>query len=196
MAGVGSALGAAWPSWALSPTPRPTPGPFYPRRTPIDHDNDLILLGEDGEPARGTITHLHGRILAESGEPIPNARVEIWQCDFNGHYHHTGREHPGLDAAFQGFGRAGSDAQGHYAFRTIRPVPYAGRTPHIHFRVEARGYRTLTTQLYVRGEALNQRDFLFQNLSADEQARTQADFVATTSPDAQLEAKFDLVLAG
>jgi len=80
------------------------------------------------------------------GAPVAGAVVEIWQCDAEGHYRHPG-DGDRADPAFQAFGRVAVDAQGGWQFRTIRPVAYSGRTPHIHVKVR-RGSRTLlTTQL-------------------------------------------------
>src|SRR5437764_655947 len=70
----------------LARTPRLTEGPFYPRRLPLDTDNDLIVINKSLTPAVGTITHLTGRVLSLAGEPINNVLVEIWQCDNNGVY--------------------------------------------------------------------------------------------------------------
>src|SRR5436309_6832492 len=70
----------------LARTPRLTEGPFYPRRMPLDTDNDLIIINKSLTPAVGTITHLTGRVLSTSGEPVNNATVEIWQCDAKGVY--------------------------------------------------------------------------------------------------------------
>src|SRR5205085_7260527 len=70
----------------LARTPRLTEGPFYPRRLPLDTDNDLIIIKDSITPAVGEITHLTGRVLSLSGEPINDAVVEIWQCDAKGIY--------------------------------------------------------------------------------------------------------------
>src|SRR5262249_31797239 len=88
----------------LARTPRLTEGPFYPPRLPLDTDNDLIILGNSTTPAVGQITHLTGRVLSHSGEPVNNATVEIWQCDGKGVYLAQGRNRGG-DPNFQGFGR-------------------------------------------------------------------------------------------
>ena len=120
----------------LARTPKQMEGPFYPDKLPLDTDNDLIIVNDELTPAVGEITHLTGRILDTQGEPLRNALVEIWQCDSNGAYLHSGttnRER--RDAHFQGFGRFLTGSTGQYYFRTIKPVAYPGRTPHIHFKV-------------------------------------------------------------
>ena len=144
-------------------TPRQTAGPFYPTQFPLDTDNDLVMLRGSAARAEGAVTHVMGRVLGPNGKPITNAVVEIWQCDARGRYLHPGDTggRP-RDRAFQGYGRAVSDADGAYRFRTIKPVPYPGRTPHIHFAIQAPGGRKLVTQMYVAGEPLNARDGLYQ----------------------------------
>jgi len=180
---------------ALKPTPRQTRGPFYPVRFPPDSDNDLVRVQGRAARAMGEVTHLAGRILDIDGNPIEKARVEIWQCDAGGVYHHPGdRGRKRLDQNFQGYGRTLSDTGGAYRFRTIQPVPYPGRTPHIHFAVQAPGFRELVTQMYVAGHPQNARDFLYRNV-ADTGAIIAADF----RPAAELErgalkARFDLVM--
>ncbi|MEM9656973.1 MAG: protocatechuate 3,4-dioxygenase [Planctomycetota bacterium] len=151
---------------ALLKTPRQTEGPFYPNKLPLDTDNDLLIINEGVTPALGKITHLGGRILSAAGEPIRNAVVEIWQVDHRGVYLHT--DSPGQsqrDKNFQGYGRFMTGGNGEYYFRTIKPTPYPGRTPHIHVAVSRNGRRVLTTQFYIKGEPLNARDFLYNGIS-------------------------------
>jgi protocatechuate 3,4-dioxygenase beta subunit len=110
-------------------------------------------------------------VCDRAGAPLAGALVEIWQCDANAVYHHpAGGATAERDPHFQGYGRALADAEGRFAFRTIRPVPYPGRTAHIHLRVEAAGLRPLGTQLYLAGEPGNERDFLYRTLDAAERA--------------------------
>jgi protocatechuate 3,4-dioxygenase beta subunit len=110
------------------------------------------------------VTHLRGRVLDVGGAPVPGAVVEIWQCDALGRYRHPRDRQNGRDGGFQGRGRVTAAADGSYAFRTIRPVAYPGRTPHIHAAVAAPGRQPLVTQFYVDGEPLNERDGLFAAL--------------------------------
>ena len=145
----------------LLPTPRQTTGPFYPLELPLDSDSNLVEVAGRPAPAAGQVVHLFGRVLTETGKPVPDARVEIWQCDNQGRYHHPGDRGGNADPNFQGYGQRQSDPEGAYRFRTIKPVPYPGRTPHIHVAVSGPEFETLTTQLYLRGHRLNQRDGLF-----------------------------------
>src|SRR5437868_5982605 len=134
-------------------TPRQTEGPFYPDKLPLDTDNDLIVVNDSVTSAVGQVTWLSGRVLDPRGDPIRNALVEIWQCDNNGAYLHSGtgnKDH--RDSNFQGFGRFLTGSKGEYYFRTIKPVPYPGRTPHIHYAVKYKGQSKFTTQCYVKGD--------------------------------------------
>ena len=155
-----------------APTPSATEGPFYPDRMPRDEDSDLVLIEGAVREAGGEILHLAGRVLNAAGSPLPGVRVEIWQCDANGVYLHSGDRRRGMrDRDFQGFGHAIADSGGRYGFRTIVPVPYPGRTPHIHVKVRRQGRDMLTTQLYRAGHPQNSSDFLFQRMTPAEQTR-------------------------
>jgi len=157
--------GASVEAADLVPTPRQSAGPFYPTAFPSDADNDLVVLRGAEAKAEGVVTHVMGRVLGRDGRPIPGATVEIWQCDARGRYLHPGdRGAAPRDGAFQGYGRSVAGADGGYRFRTIRPVAYPGRTPHIHFAVTAPDRRELVTQMYVAGEPLNERDGLYRSI--------------------------------
>ncbi|MGO1118878.1 dioxygenase family protein [Rhodovibrionaceae bacterium A322] len=157
-------------------TPAGPEGPFYPTRIPWDDDADLLFVtGQEGE-APGEVLYLEGRLLDANGRPLPSAQIEIWQCDVDGIYRHPGDpRYKQRDSRFQGFGHAMTDAMGLFAFRTIVPVPYGSRTPHIHVRVLIKGRLLLTTQLYRRGFDQNRSDFLFNRLEPGEQERVLMD---------------------
>lgn len=182
---------------ALLPTPPQSEGPFYPPSLPRDIDADLVRVTGLDARAMGTVTHVVGRVLDRDGRPVPRALVEIWQCDANGRYLHPGdRGRNPRDPAFQGYGRTLTDAGGGYRFRTIRPVPYPGRTPHIHFKVAVPGLGELTTQMYVKGEPGNARDFLLNSVR-DPAARER--LLVELSPAEAIESgaltgTFDIVL--
>ena len=144
----------------LPATPRQTEGPFYPEDWRGDADNDLVLVKGEAAKALGQVLHVEGRVLQVSGRPIAGAAVEIWQCDVHGIYRHSSDEGGGRrrDGGFQGRGRTLTDDGGRYRFRTIRPVAYASRTPHIHFKIAPQAGRALVTQMYVAGEPSNARD--------------------------------------
>jgi len=154
-----------------APTPRQTAGPFYPVEFPADGDNDLVSVKGQPGTAKGELLLLAGTVVDPGGKPVAGARVEIWQCNAAGRYHHPGdRSGAPLDPAFQGWGQFVTGADGAYRFRTIKPVPYPGRTPHIHFRVTGRGLQDLVTQMYVDGEPGNARDGLYTSLGPAERA--------------------------
>ena len=179
----------------LEPTPRQPAGPFYPAELPLDDDNDLTRVRGRGGVASGEISDLTGQVLGPDGRPLAGMRIEIWQCDANGRYHHP--DDPGrgpLDANFQGFGHTVTDAEGRCRFRTIRPVEYPGRTPHIHVAVRPEWDPPFVTQLYVRGDPRNEHDFLFRRIPAERRHLVQADFTGVNGGDALLAAVFDIVL--
>jgi protocatechuate 3,4-dioxygenase beta subunit len=180
----------------LARTPRLTEGPFYPRRLPLDTDNDLIIISKSITPAVGTITHLSGRVLSLAGEPINNAIVEIWQCDNKGAYIAEGSKGGRSDPNFQGFGRFTTGTRGEYRFRTIKPVPYPGRTPHIHVKVKKGGRELLTTQIFVNGHAQNRRDGVLGEIRDPfDRELVLVDFKPMKdSKIGELTAKFDIVV--
>ncbi|MGE0714339.1 MAG: intradiol ring-cleavage dioxygenase [Alphaproteobacteria bacterium] len=181
---------------ALPATPRQTEGPFYPVVLPVETDADLVRVAAADGPARGTVTHVAGRILDTGGRPLAGARVEIWQCDADGIYLHPGSgDQRRRDRGFQGFGATMTGADGTYRFRTIRPVPYSGRTPHIHFAVLPAGGPRFVTQMYVAGEPGNDRDVLLRRMDAAARARLEVPLTPAPGIEAgALAGRFDIVL--
>ena len=182
---------------ALTRTPSQTEGPFYPDKLPLDTDNDLVIVNDSLSPAVGEITWLSGRILDAKGDPLRNATVEIWQCDARGVYLHGNSDNAARrDAHFQGFGRFLTGSSGEYLFRTIKPVAYPGRTPHIHFAVKLKGREKFTTQCYIQGEPQNERDSVLRGIR-DEKARASVIVPFAPVPNSkagELAAKFDIVM--
>ena len=184
--GVSTAIGLAlatedgFSQQALSPTPachngdmptRPQiEGPFFKPASPLR--GDLREPGMAGRP-----TELTGFVLTSSCRPVAGALIELWHADDQGEYDNTG---------FRLRGHLFADAKGHYAFKTIMPGLYPGRTRHFHIKVQAAAESpVLTTQLYFPDEPRNQEDDLF---------RPELTMRVATSDDA-LRARFDLVLA-
>lgn len=172
-----------------TPTPAMTEGPFYPLAFTAEPQARLVqgsLLGN------ASLLALEGRVLDRFGQPVEDARVEIWQCDALGHYTHprdsTAAER---DPNFTGLGWTRSDAKGAYAFDTIRPVPYSGRTPHIHFALKAPKFRRLVTQMFVDGIAQNQKDGIYGSMT---QAQRQLVTARLEVGGQGQRARFDLVL--
>jgi protocatechuate 3,4-dioxygenase, beta subunit len=178
-------------------TPPQTEGPFYPNKLPLDTDNDLLIINDAITPAVGLVTHLSGKVLDAKGDSVRNALIEIWQCDSQGVYIHTRCPNQDKrDTNFQGFGRFLTASSGEYYFRTIKPVPYPGRTPHIHFKIKKGARELLTTQCYVKGDPRNERDGVFRGIR-DAKARESVivDFAPVKgSRIGELTARFDIVL--
>jgi protocatechuate 3,4-dioxygenase beta subunit len=201
-------LGAAGAAFFTTPglfaeelvkTPKQTEGPFYPNKLPLDTDNDLIIINDGITPSVGEITHLTGKILDATGNPVRNALVEIWQCDAKGVYLHTGdsdKKKDQQDKHFQGFGRFLTGSTGEYYFRTIKPVPYPQRTPHIHYKIKKGGKELLVTQCYIKGHPGNEKDFVYNGVRDPKAlAAITVDFTPIKeSKTGELAAKFDLVL--
>jgi protocatechuate 3,4-dioxygenase, beta subunit len=126
-------------------------------------DNDLITnYATDGE-AIGERISVHGKVMDEDARPVPGALIEIWQANAGGKYRHVNDKYQAaLDPNFGGCGRVISDAEGKYAFRTIRPGPYpfpndgcAWRPAHIHLSIFGAAFvQRLVTQVYFEGDPL------------------------------------------
>ncbi|EGI75342.1 intradiol ring-cleavage dioxygenase [Hylemonella gracilis ATCC 19624] len=188
-----SVAAPALASPARTRLPRMTEGPFYPPRSwradsalwP-DQDADLTTVRrKDGvSRAQGEGLGLEAQVLDSAGRAIDGAEIEIWQCDTLAAYRHpsvpatTGRFDPG----FQGYGATVSGKGGELRFRTIRPVAYPGRTPHIHLKITHTSFGTLTTQLFVAGDPGNAGDFLWRQLDAA--ARQAAAMQLQPAPEA------------
>lgn len=161
--------GLAMPAAAakrLIATPRQSRGPFYPVHWRGDIDNDLVRVTGQAARALGQVLHIEGVVFDTAGMPLSNTVIEIWQVDSKGVYLHPAdnRGSRRTDPRFQGRGRTRTDGDGRYRFRTIRPVAYPGRTPHIHFRVTPPKRRILTTQMYIDGEPRNASDGLLNGI--------------------------------
>lgn len=195
LAGVAAVLPAGSVLASLAATPRQSAGPFYPDQMPLDDDNDLTRMpGRDGV-ADGEISDLAGQVLDVNGRPLAGLRVEIWQCDANGRYRHS-RDVGGMDPDpnFQGFGQVTTDAQGRYRFRTIRPVAYPGRTPHIHVAAFDGREPVLVTQLYAAGDPRNDADFLYRRIPVEKRGLVSAAFEPAATPGLAYTAQWDIVI--
>jgi len=170
-------------------TPAQTEGPFYPLTLPADTDFDLLAQGPL-QYRQGQAAWVLGTVSDPAGRPVHGAAVEIWQCDQHGHYHHPG-DGGRADLAFQGFGRVSVGDAGEYRFRTLRPVAYVGRTPHIHVKVRLAQRELLTTQLYVAGDPGNERDAIWRRLSPADRAAVTVPFERAAD---DLRARFDIVV--
>jgi protocatechuate 3,4-dioxygenase beta subunit len=147
-------------------TPEQILGPFYPLKA-LGQNADLTKV--PGRPGRaaGLVLNVAGRVLNLKGEPVRNAKVEIWQANTHGRYTHPGDHNPApLDPNFEGSALLTTDNDGRYRFKTIKPAAYpAGpnrmRPAHIHFQVSGRQDR-LVTQMYFEGDPYLEPDRFFQ----------------------------------
>jgi len=181
----------------LVKTPAQTEGPFFPNKLPLDTDNDLLIINASTSQSAGEVAWVSGRILDATGQPLKNALVEIWQADANGAYLHTGSDNGDKrDKHFQGYGRFLTGSTGEYGFRTIKPVPYPGRTPHIHYKITQGGKHLLTTQCYIKGHPGNARDGVLRSIKDPKQLESiMVDFKPVEgSRTGELAGRFDVVL--
>ena len=177
-------------------TPSQTAGPFYPNLPMLDDDSDLTRISGETGIADGVITDLSGRIVASDGKALDGIRIEIWQCDANGRYRHTReRRSIPMDPHFQGFGHSITDKLGRYRFRTIRPVPYPGRTPHIHAAIFRPGMKPFVTQIYVAGDPGNIEDNIFRRIPVEQRPLAVADFTPSRKEGVDMDAEFDFILS-
>ena len=203
---IASAATLAMPGWVLgansiwipedlTPTPRQTEGPFYPQPTieqQMFNDTDLIRkLGTDAV-ALGQQCIVAGSVKNQKGKPIQGAVVEVWQACASGRYNHErdSRNPRPLDKNFQFWGKAITGEDGKYLFKTIVPGKYPGRTArHIHYRVDAAGYRRCSTQSFFSdyGED-NMQDGLYRQLDRKQRELLTIEFDKPTG-EAKKEAK-------
>jgi protocatechuate 3,4-dioxygenase, beta subunit len=189
------------PPLELAPTCTELTGPTFDVPSLSD-----LTAGFAGQPL-GERIHVGGRVLDESGRPVPNTLIEVWQCNAAGRYLHAGDRHDApLDPNFTGVGRLSTDDAGSYRLRTIKPGAYpwsnhenAWRPAHIHFSLFGPAWSTrLVTQMYFPGDPLLAADPIFNSIS-DAPARGR--LVAALDwehavPEFALGYRFDIVLRG
>ena len=193
-----TAISGAAMGKSMTVTPANPEGPFYPIHKQVDTDTDLTLIEGHTERAQGEVIKVTGQVLDDKGQPVEGALVDIWQANTYGRYHHE--DDPATtptDPNFQGWGMVKTDAQGRYAFTTIKPGASKvedkwRRPPHIHYKVSRRGYREITTQMYFAGEALNEKDHLLNDVAENERDLLVVDF---NERDGVLQGDFSVVLA-
>ena len=182
-------------------------GPVYGYDAVQPLDNDLTRNAvKTGEPLGERII-VTGRVLDESGTPIRNALVEVWQANAAGRYiHQVDRHDAPLDPNFHGAGRMVTNERGEYRFTTIRPGAYpwrnhpnAWRPAHIHFSICGVNFlQRLVTQMYFPGDPLMPLDPIYNGIP-DEKGRTLliSKFdMDTTQPEWALGFQFDIIVCG
>lgn len=193
IAGAAMAVGSALKStdaFAAISTPRQTEGPFYPVRDQVDKDADMTRLKGSTAVASGTEVLLNGKIVdGDTGALIPGALIEFWQACASGRYNHPRDPNPApLDPNFQYWAQVRSGASGEFSVKTIKPGAYPAsndwmRPPHIHVKVHAAGYPSLTTQIYFSGEPLNDADAILGALSPADQGLVVIEFTASSATE-------------
>lgn len=195
----------ALPARAATVVPPMAEGPFYPSaawraRGPFagDWDADLTRVRRGGRErvAEGEHLGLELAVRDSAGRPMDGATVEIWQCDTWGRYRHPrdGAAPAEVDEGFQGYGEARTAGAGVVGFRTIRPAPYAGRTPHIHVKLRHPSFGEITSQLFVDGEPGNAGDFLWRRLAPAERAALGVKLQAAREAGLRWQARHTLVV--
>lgn len=126
-------------------------------------DNDLIRNFAGEHDPIGERIIVHGRVLDENARPVPDTLVEVWQANAAGRYRHRNDTYLApVDPNFGGCGRALTDAEGFYCFRTVKPGAYpwrnwvnSWRPAHIHFSIFGTAFaQRLITQMYFEGDPL------------------------------------------
>jgi len=180
--------------------------PVYGHGSLQSGDDDLTLNAGTGAPALGERIIVTGRVLDETGRPVPGTLLEVWQCNAAGRYQHPSDNHDApLDPNFTGAGRVLSDEAGAYQFTTIRPGAYPWRNgpntwrpAHIHFSLFGPALITrLVTQMYFEGDPLLPLDGVYLSVPEAARERLVARFdPAATRPLHALAYRFDIVLRG
>lgn len=173
-------------------------GPFYPQAKPRDTDVDLTFIRGHRQRAAGQVVQLSGRVMNVRGEPVRNARIEVWQANTNGRYAHPSDPNTRLqlDPDFQGYAALRTDRDGRYALTTIKPGPYPTargdmRAPHIHFEIHGVVDRKVT-QLFFPNEPLNDQDRHLHSVRRPE--TLMAVLSGSSSAGSVLAASWDIVL--
>ncbi len=181
-------LGQAQQNCGLGKTPPQVKGPFYPVVDQLDKDSDLVQVDGAAAIAVGQIVVIDGTVTNQNCLPVEGVLVEIWQACHTGRYNHPSDPNTqvALDPNFQYWGKAVTDKNGFYRFRTIIPGSYPAdvgwdRPPHIHFKLAKLGYKELITQMYFAGDELNAQDKLLQQLPQKEQAKLVVEFKTVES---------------
>jgi protocatechuate 3,4-dioxygenase beta subunit len=181
-------------------------GPVYGQDSVGELDADLTRNGRKGGEPQGERIIVTGRVLDENGKPVPDALIELWQCNAAGRYIHAVDQHDApLDPNFFGGGRCVSDAEGRYKFLTIKPGAYpwpnhhnAWRPAHIHFSLFGPSFLTrLVTQMYFPGDPLLALDPIFGATPQSTRDLLVSKFsIDITQPGYALGYVFDIVLRG
>ncbi len=197
-----------FPLISIGQTASEVTGPVFGHGDIGPGDNDLLSnYAQPGQSPIGERIIIQGRVLDENGRPVPHALVEIWQANAGGRYRHRNDTYLApIDPNFGGCGRTLTDAEGHYAFRTVKPGAYPWRNwantwrpAHVHFSVFGRAFaQRLITQMYFEGDPLIAQCPIVQAVpdrAGVERLIASMDMNATVPFDA-IAYRFDIVLRG
>ena len=206
MGAVKTAAGLALPAFlnvrgafaeALAPLAAQTEGPFYPDQLPLDTDNDLIIVNDNLTPAVGEITHLSGKLLDANGNPFEmrwsksgRSTATASTCTRATSTRQARRQLPRLRPVPH-------RCTGEYYFRTVKPVPYPGRTPHIHFKIKRPGEQRIHHAVLHQGPPQNERDGIYREHPRRQGPRIGARSTSSRSKirkSASWKPDFDIVL--
>lgn len=163
-------------------TPPQTSGPFYPGEDQFKNENDLTVIPGHTTRASGQIIYIKGKVVDVQCRPIANANVEIWQACASGKYNNRKDPNPApLDPHFKYWGETFTDKNGEYIFKSIVPGAYPAdtdwvRPPHIHFKITRLGFHELVTQMYFKGNPLNEQDLILRQIPPAERPAVIVDF--------------------
>ena len=183
-------------------------GPVFGQNDIDAGDNDLLTnYAQPGDSPIGERIILHGRVLDENAKPVPNTLIEVWQANAGGRYRHKNDTYfAPIDPNFGGCGRALTDENGYYYFRTVKPGAYPWRNhgnnwrpAHIHISVFGSAFlQRLVTQCYFEGDPFIPLCPIVNTIpdpDAIEQLTAKLDLNATIPLDT-VAYKFDIVLRG
>jgi protocatechuate 3,4-dioxygenase beta subunit len=203
-AGIGAAL-MSWKAGAANlcaQTPPQTAGPFYPGAAEFTANNDLTAVPGATAAALGQVIHIEGVVRDVQCKPIPGASVEIWQACASGRYNNDNDPNTAaLDPNFKYWGETITAKDGSYSFKSILPGAYPAdtdwdRPPHIHFKVAKRRYHDLITQMYFKGQPLNDLDKILAHVPAQLRSDVIVDFQPQPGDPTSLLGTFNITMLG
>ena len=201
-AGVGAALAGinARAADVCIETARQTSGPFYPGQGSFAMDNDLTAVPGAKAAPLGEVIYIKGIVRDADCRPVAGVNVEIWQACASGKYNNASDPNPApLDPNFKYWGETISNANGEYSFKSILPGAYPAaadwdRPPHIHFRLMKRGYHELITQMYFKGDPLNETDKILVNVPRHLRGEVIVDFQPTVNEPTTKTGVFNITI--
>jgi len=160
-------------------------------RNQADHDIDLTQMKGRKGIAKGQHIIVFGKVTDKDCNPLKSAIVEIWSANHFGRYKHEFDNKGEIDPNFQGWGQAITNENGEFRFKTVYPGLYGNRARHIHFKISRRDFHELTTQLFFDGGERNDKDFILNYLTHEEQMLVTKKI---EDKDQQKQIEFNIIL--